>query len=64
MSKPLILIHGLKDEVVSKNVPEKILKKVTGNRIKIIYLKDGDHRLSKKDDLETIKTSIDSMISN
>ena len=63
-SKPLILIHGLKDEVVSKNVPEKILKKVTGNRIKIIYLKDGDHRLSKKDDLETIETSIDSMISN
>tara|TARA_Y100000590_G_scaffold451609_1_gene593287 strand:- start:271 stop:996 length:726 start_codon:yes stop_codon:yes gene_type:complete len=61
-TKPLILIHGLKDEVVSKNVPEKILKKIKGNRIKIIYLKNSDHRLSKNEDLNTIKFAIDSII--
>ena len=58
-NKPLILIHGLKDDVVSKQTPEKIMNKVSSNKIKVIYLKNGDHRLSKKDDLETIKQSIE-----
>ena len=58
-NKPLILIHGLKDDVVSIKTPEKIINKVTSNKIIVIYLKNGDHRLSKKDDLETIKQSIE-----
>ena len=58
-NKPLILIHGLKDDVVSKKIPEKIINKVSSNIIKVIYLKNGDHRLSKKEDLEIIKKSIE-----
>lgn len=57
-NKPLILIHGLKDNVVLRKTPEKIIKKVSSNKIKVIYIKNGDHRLSKKEDLETIKESI------
>ena len=58
-SKPLILIHGLKDDVVSRKTPEKIMKKISSNKIKIIYLKNSDHRLSKKEDLKMIKQSIE-----
>jgi len=62
--KPIILIHGLKDIVVSKEIPEKILKKVNSKKIKIFYLKESDHSLSTKEDLETIKYSIDMIRSN
>ena len=39
-SKPLVLIHGLKDNVVEEDVPRNILKKVTGKNVNIIYLKE------------------------
>ena len=58
-SKPLVLIHGLKDNVVEEDVPRKILKKVTGKNINIIYLKESDHRLSSETDLKMITQSID-----
>jgi len=58
-SKPMVLIHGLKDNVVREEVPRKILKKVTGKNVNIIYLKESDHRLSSLTDLTIIKESID-----
>ena len=58
-TKPLVLIHGLKDNVVEVDVPRKILKKVTGKNINIIYLKESDHRLSSETDLKMITQSID-----
>ena len=57
--KPLILIHGLKDKEVNEDVPRKILKKVTGKCVNIIYLKESDHRLSSESDLKIIKQSIE-----
>ena len=58
-NKPLILIHGLKDNVVSSKVPKKILKKVTSKKIQIMLLKNSDHRLSSKNDLQTLMSAID-----
>ena len=58
-NKPLILIHGLNDNVVSSKVPKKILKKVTSKKIQIILLKNSDHRLSNKKDLQTLMSAID-----
>ena len=58
-NKPLILIHGLKDNVVSYNFPKKILRKVTSKKIQIILLKNSDHRLSSKKDLQTLMSAID-----
>ena len=58
-TKPLVLIHGLKDNVVEEDVQRKILKKVTGKNINIIYLKESDHRLSSETDLKMITQSID-----
>ena len=58
-TKPLVLIHGLKDNVVKEDVPRKILKKVTSKNINIIYLKESDHRLSSETDLKMITQSID-----
>ena len=58
-NKPLILIHGLKDNVVSSKVTKKILNKVTSKKIQIILLKNSNHRLSDKKDLQTLISAID-----
>ncbi len=63
-NKPLILIQGLKDNVVTPDVPEKIVKKVRGNQIQIRLLKNSDHRLSEPFDLKIINESIKSVIKN
>ena len=63
-NKPLILIQGLKDNVVTPDVPEKIVKKVKGNQIQIKLLKNSDHRLSEQFDLKIINESIKSVIKN
>ena len=57
-TKPLILIHGLKDNVVKEDVPRKILNKIKGKNVNIVYLKDSDHRLSSDTDLKVIINSI------
>ena len=58
-TKPLVLIHGLKDDVVKEDIPRQILKKVTGKNVNIIYLKESDHRLSSDNDLKIITQSIE-----
>ena len=58
-TKPIVLMHGLKDNVVKEDMPKKILKKVTGKNVNIIYLKESDHRLSKENDLKMITQSIE-----
>ena len=58
-TKPLVLIHGLKDDVVKEDIPRQILKKVTGKNVNIIYLKESDHRLSSDTDLKIITQSIE-----
>ena len=63
-NKPLVLVHGLKDTVVKEEIPRKIMKKVTGKNINIIYLKESDHRLSNKTDLGIITQSINYIRNN
>ena len=62
-NKPVILIHGLKDSVVKSDMPKKIMNIITGNKVQIIYLKDSDHRLSNKHDLQIINNSLDNILS-
>ena len=40
-------------------MPKKILQKVIGKNVNIIYLKESDHRLSSDTDLIIIKQSIE-----
>ena len=61
--KPFILIHGIKDKVVSVAMPKKIMGITTGNDVQIHFLKSSDHRLSSKKDLLTINNAINSILS-
>ena len=61
---PITLFHGLKDEVVPLIFSRKILKIFKKSKKKLIKIKNGDHRLSKKSDLKKICKELEYIISN
>jgi len=60
---PIILFHGLKDEVVPLKFSKKILKIFKKAKKKLIIIKNGNHSLSKKSDLKKICKELNNMIS-
>ena len=60
-NKPVILIHGNKDNIVKETMPIKIMKKLSSQNVQIKFLKSSDHSLSKSSDLISIKNSLDNI---
>ncbi len=59
---PIHLIHGIKDEDVSADVSYKLLQKLDSEQIVLKLIKDGDHRLSRPQDLKVISHSLGELI--
>ncbi|MFK7840037.1 MAG: alpha/beta hydrolase family protein [Bdellovibrionales bacterium] len=55
---PITLLHGLKDSTVPREVPEMIKANYKGGPLDIIYIDDGDHSLSRHQDLEILKSEL------
>jgi len=51
---PIVLLHGTNDEVVPLSFSQKIYKICKKSKKKIIKIKNGDHSLSRKNDLKKI----------
>ncbi|RYE06031.1 MAG: alpha/beta hydrolase [Rickettsiaceae bacterium] len=58
------IIHGLLDEEVESGLSIELMNKIKSNSIVLKLIKDGDHQLSRKDDLNIITNSIDEVITN
>ena len=61
---PIILFHGLKDEVVPLSVSRSVLKIFNTPKKKLIKIKNGDHSLSRKNDLKKICHELNRMVKN
>jgi len=59
---PIVLFHGLKDEVVPLRFSKKILKNCKKATKKLVKIKNGNHSLSRKIDLKKICTELGLMI--
>ena len=59
---PISLFHGLKDEIVPLMFSKKILKIFTKAKKKLIKINNGDHSLSKKNDLKKICKELNHII--
>jgi len=59
---PITLFHGLKDEIVPLMFSKKILKIFPKAKKKLIKIKNGDHSLSKKNNLKKICKELDHII--
>ena len=60
---PIKLLHGEKDKDVDWIHSKKIFNKIKSINAELIIIKNGDHRLSSKNNLNTIVYSIKSLIS-
>ena len=59
---PIFLLHGTKDEIVPLSFSKKIFKTCKNAKRKIIKIKNGDHSLSKKNDLKKICNTLEHAI--
>jgi pimeloyl-ACP methyl ester carboxylesterase len=61
---PITLFHGLNDKVVPLVFSKKILKIFKNSKKKLIKIKNGDHSLSRKNDLKKICKELNKIVSN
>ena len=54
----LTILHGKKDEVVPVSISRKIIKTFKNAKKKLIIIKNGDHSLSKKNNLKRLTKEI------
>jgi len=59
---PIVLFHGLNDEVVPLGVSKKILRICKKSKKKLIKIKNGNHSLARKNDLKKICNELNHMI--
>lgn len=55
---PVRLIHGKNDDTVPWRKAEKIREQLASPDLKIIWIEDGDHRLSRPQDLKIIDEAV------
>ena len=60
----LVLFHGTKDQVVPLKISRQIFKICSKSKRKLIKIKNGDHSLSRKNDLKKICNELKKMIEN
>ena len=61
---PIVLFHGANDKVVPVTISRKIFKICKKSEKKLIIIKNGDHSLSRKNDLKRICSELKLMIKN
>lgn len=55
---PVRLIHGKKDPDVPWSKSTQLARQLTSPDIRVIYIDDGDHRLSRPEDLEVMDAAV------
>ncbi len=60
---PVCLIHGKKDSDVHWQKSQALQKKIGGERCELILVPEGEHRLSRQQDLELIDRKVQEIIS-
>ena len=59
---PVRLLHGKLDKVISYNVSEKIIEQLSTSDKSLTIIEDGDHNLSRQEDLEILFTKVKELI--
>ncbi|KAL2612168.1 hypothetical protein R1flu_023860 [Riccia fluitans] len=59
---PVRLIHGLQDSEVAYTETLALLKDLQSEHVDVLLVKDGDHRLSREEDLEKIVFLLDNLL--
>ena len=53
---PMVIMHGVEDDVVPHEMSLSLAKSVRTPNVDMVLRKDGDHRLSREEDLQLMMT--------
>ena len=59
---PVRLLHGQKDTGVPWQTSLRLAEKIAGDDVQVVLIKDGDHRLSRPQDLRRLCAVLDDLI--
>jgi pimeloyl-ACP methyl ester carboxylesterase len=62
LDRPVRLIHGMSDADVPWITSVRLAERLTGGRVRLTLIKDGDHRLSRDQDIALICRTIEDLI--
>lgn len=62
MTCPVTLLHGQQDTGVPWETSLRLAEKITGGDVDVLLIKDGDHRLSRPQDLQKLCAALDAMM--
>ncbi|MBS0561323.1 MAG: alpha/beta hydrolase [Proteobacteria bacterium] len=62
LDAPVRLLHGQRDPDVPWETALKIAEQVTGEDVRLVLVKDGDHRLSRPQDLALLRATLDEVL--
>ncbi|MFN4090372.1 MAG: alpha/beta hydrolase [Alphaproteobacteria bacterium] len=58
---PVRILHGLRDDAVPWQLSLTLCEKLASTDVRIVFVKDGDHRLSDDDELDLLCASVDEL---
>lgn len=64
ISVPVRLLHGMADEDVPWSFSQRLCAGLTSHDVQLILVKDGDHRLSRPQDLRLIRVTVANLIAD
>ena len=56
------LLHGMADPDVPYQVSLDLAQRLVGDDVRVTLIKDGDHRLSREQDLALLAQAIDELV--
>lgn len=62
ISVPVRFIHGMQDADVPWSVSPRIAEKITGADVQVILVKDGEHTLSRVEDLHLLTSTLERLL--
>ncbi|MBL8251625.1 MAG: alpha/beta hydrolase [Candidatus Competibacter sp.] len=59
---PARLIHGMKDSDVPWRISAQVAERLSGSDVRVLLLKDGEHTLSREQDLAVLVQTLDELL--